>query len=66
MEYPEHLDAVFVAFSIVRFVEIPVGVSRGLVVQRPFPARQTRAVSGKTDPEIAVTGLYKKAQFIGE
>lgn len=60
VENPEHLDAVFVAFSIVRFVEIPVGVRRSLVVRRPFPTRQTRAVSGKTDPEVAVTGFYKK------
>lgn len=59
VEYPEHLDAVFVSLSVVRFVEIPVGVSGSVVVQRPFPARQTRAVPGKTDPEVAVTGVYK-------
>lgn len=55
VEKPEHLGAVFVSVSVVRFVFVPVCVRRQVTVSLPEPiVGRHLTLAGQTDPEVTV------------
>src|SRR6218665_3909370 len=60
VEDPEHLRAVFVSVSVVRFVVVPVGVGWQMTISVPEPVlRRHTTLTRHAHPEIAVLGRYK-------
>ena len=56
VEHPEHLHAVFVSASVVRFVVVPVRVAEGVIGRDPAPVALLVLIS-RPRPEVTVAGI---------